>query len=124
MTSSNVVALIALLFGALVIVLSLLFRQSTRGQTIIIRIGYVSVAFFSLFVIYFFIDQISSMLWSSPLPLTKDIATAFVIYFGLLFCAFSFYPKFVSALLERWDFRLAALGLGMVALGMGFLGHN
>jgi hypothetical protein len=121
MASNYAAAMIALLCGALVIFLPLFFRKSNMGQAIVIRIGLLSVTFFSLFIIYFLVDQILSMFWDKTLPYTKDIATAFVIYFGFYLFSFSFYPKLVTKLLERWDFRLAALGIAMVVLGIGFL---
>lgn len=121
MASNYTAAMIALFCGTLAIFLPLFFRKSDKGQAIVIRIGLVSVMFFSLFVIYFLVDQILHMFWDKTLPYTKDIPTAFVVYFGLYLFSVSFHPKLVSKLLERWDFRLAALGLAIVALGIGFL---
>jgi len=111
--------MISLLLGAVVIMLSWLYKNSDYGMRLMIHIGAVSSLLFIAFLIYSLIALILAT-WKKNLPL-RGISSAFVIYFGFLIWAASYQPLLVAKLSENWDFRLASLGLAIVALGISFV---
>ncbi|MBA7643341.1 hypothetical protein ES703_51066 [subsurface metagenome] len=112
----QITMMIGLLLGAIAIALSAWARDLNNPETIMSWLGLISVAVFLLFVLYFIVSSFLS-LFKIELPLA-GIPSAFVVYLGLLFFAFSFHPNIMTELLKLWNVGLAALGLALLSLGI------
>ena len=112
----QITMMIALLLGAVAIALSVWSKHPSSPEGTMSWLGLISVAVFLLFVLYFFITLVSSLL-KKQLPLA-GIPSASVVYLGLLLFAFSFHPNIMTELLKLWNVGLAALGLALLSLGI------
>lgn len=119
--SIRLLLMVTILVSFVVFTVLYLMRESAFREQALFWILWVSCALFVLVIIFFAVAQLWQRL--SKFTWVSEIPTALLIYFGVLIISLgSFYKDLLKDI--HWDPSMIALGIAIIAFGLGLFTYG